>query len=357
MIKFFLTDDENTLQNGLHVEEKKNQYILSYPCGSSSTCSNYFADFPPGTYLIELFGASGGAKTEDWISTASSSDQNTCLYQNNITYFPGNTICQKIESSPGAGGYTSGILNLQSKTRVYIAIGGQGSYETGSSSTCSDGPKGGYNGGGDACLYQSGSASGGGATRIIVAGGGGGSDNCFKWEYSADDDGSGGAGGGLKAQGFWIAGVYHNESIATQTSGFTFGNGESARTNGSLHDSGFKDPIGANDRAGAGGGWYGGFSSHHGNGGAGGGSSFALSKNAEIPSDLIESRNSLYDEPKSEYYAFTKNSQYLIRNPIFFQGIWAGNGKAIITLISITCTHSISKLRLSFSCLFINILI
>ena len=280
-----------------------------YPCPDNNiTCHPLTITLDPGSWFIELWGA----------------------------------------GASNGGGYTAGILPLYHKLTVYAYLGGQ------EMPTGDNAGYGGYNGGGDACLYQSGSASGGGATRIIVAGGGGGSDNCFKWEYSADDDGSGGAGGGLKAQGFWIAGVYHNESIATQTSGFTFGNGESARTNGSLHDSGFKDPIGANDRAGAGGGWYGGFSSHHGNGGAGGGSSFALSKNAEIPSDLIESRNSLYDEPKSEYYAFTKNSQYLIRNPIFFQGIWAGNGKAIITLISITCTHSISKLRLSFSCLFLS---
>ena len=180
--------------------------------------------------------------------------------------------------------------------------------------------------------------------RILVAGGGGGSDN-GGGTFSQSDDGSGGSGGGKEAQGFWINGEYNGNYIATQKSGFTFGNGESSQQYGSLGN-GVKSPSGATDRPGAGGGWYGGFAGHHGNGGAGGGSSFAFTSNAEIPQGKISSRNSYYQNEKSNKYAFNPNTdkQYLLQDVIFAQGIWSGNGKAIITYYqnALTCSRLLS---------------
>ena len=68
--------------------------------------------------------------------------------------------------------------------------------------------------------------------RVIVAGGGGGADNPAGY-LEGRDDGSGGAGGGLTAQGFVINGVPNTKYVATQTNGFTFGSGESAQQYGS----------------------------------------------------------------------------------------------------------------------------
>ena len=66
-----------------------------------------------------------------------------------------------------------------------------------------------------------------GALENATGGGGGGSDNQAPNDiFEGNDDGSGGAGGGLVSQGFWINGIYYNDYIATQTSGFSFGNGD-----------------------------------------------------------------------------------------------------------------------------------
>ena len=48
--------------------------------------------------------------------------------------YGGNTFCNKLSSIGGAGGYSSGILKLLKKTKVFISIGGTGQFITGSSS-------------------------------------------------------------------------------------------------------------------------------------------------------------------------------------------------------------------------------
>ena len=346
MINFYLVGEPDTLQNGKSVIEASTYYyVLQYPCNDPHECTNFFADFPPGHYKIELYGASGGSLNDSYITTALSTDHTSCIDEQNVSIYGGNTRCMAQNSSVGgAGGYTSGYISLKQTTRVYISIGGEGVYEKGDlSNDCSNGPKGGYNGGGDACMYPSGSASGGGATdirinendlwhRILVAGGGGGSDNNFGNEgYMKTDDGSGGAGGGLEAQGFWIAGEYNGSYIAKQDSGFTFGNGESARIDKSNNPNGVQNSSLAMDRAGAGGGWFGGFSSHNGDGGAGGGSSFAFTSDYIIPESEIESRDSKYNIISKKKYAFPKGSPYIVSDPVFVKGIWHGNGQVKIT--------------------------
>ena len=119
-----------------------NTFNFQGPDSTSSSPIEVF--FPKGKYFVELFGASGGGL------------------------------------SPGKGGYTYGLLKLNSPKTLYFYIGGQGINNI---VQILDGCiKGGWNGGGEACSgkYQS---SGGGATdirltkndnyndRIMVAGG------------------------------------------------------------------------------------------------------------------------------------------------------------------------------------------
>ena len=344
MIKFYL-DGEDFVQNDKNVSQKLNEYTLKYPCSDSHECKNYVSLFPPGKYLIKLYGGSGGHMENYVTSSALINNDKECIDQDDVDYYGGNVYCTKKASMAGAGGFTSGTITLQKTTKVYIAIGGRGK-ESKESGSCSfdeeDMLEGGYNGGGNAanCFY--GTSSGGGATdvrllindvwhRILVAGGGGGTDNTAG-DFRSDDDGSGGAGGGLSAQGFWVDGNYNKNYIANQISGFTFGNGESAQEDKSANKNGVQNADGNDDRAGAGGGWFGGFASHNGNGGAGGGSSFAFTEDATIPEGNIPYHDTYYKFKEEQPYAFDKsnNAQYLVRNAELIQGIWDGNGKAII---------------------------
>ena len=370
MILFYLEGNTNEPANGNHVFQNGSTYVLEYPCNVSTQCTNYFSDFPPGRYTISLYGASGGSGYET-AYTAYNENLSDCIEQENVDKYGGNTICLKKSSRSGAGGYTSGVLNLRKVTRVYISIGGVGEWKKGNDSYLhKNRAKGGYNGGGDGFRQPNGCGGGGGATdfrlheddfwhRILVAGGGGGSDNVVDDpKYKKEDDGSGGAGGGKEAQGFWIDGNYNGNKIATQISGFTFGNGESSQQNGSLGD-GFKQGLGYSDRPGAGGGWFGGFAGHHGNGGSGGGSSFAFTEDATIPNNPITSYSSYYDKGTTKNYAFNKDEhkQYFLHDVIFAQGIWSGNGKAIIIYQPINFTWATKKLQIPIINIFIVVLI
>ena len=194
-------------------------------------------------YTLEVWGASGGG---------------------NYQYSDGSNA-----GAAGAGGYSKGTVYLSAGEKLYIYVGGKGTYKTSTTGTI----LGGYNGGGSAwkntndhwTVY-----SGGGATdirfisglwndnssllsRLIVAGGGGGA------SMSA---GYGGAGGGT------TGGVSNQFSAVagTQTSaakGGTFGKGaDSNGTNGA-------DTYWGS--SGAGGGWYGGGVSSWGAGAGGSG--------------------------------------------------------------------------------------
>lgn len=198
----------------------------------------------PGYYKLETWGAQGGGDT---------------------TYLG------------GYGGYSVGYLYLNANDKLYFAIGGAGSYCTGSSCTA----VGGFNGGGSCVAYTDSTStcgSGGGATHIatineatladladatdkiiMVAGGGGGGNYCNTWNYA-----SGGSGGGATGVSSIDLGAPHwtdnngDGAIgATQTSGYAFGQG--AGNNQTMY-------------VGAGGGYYGGLSSTA--NGAGGGSGY-----------------------------------------------------------------------------------
>jgi len=200
-------------------------------------------NLPAGEYKLEVWGAQGGGHSYP--------------NSNNTSY-------------GGYGGYSSGTINLNSPTTLYVAVGGSGGYtELGNYTSYHNG----YNGGGNVTLTPNGndgSAGGGGATHIatrtgllsslnsyrsdvlIVAGGGGGTEHVGVSSASVQGGSGGGTTGGIALS---EAG---NSTAATQTSGYAFGLGQSV--NGTHMGSG-------------GGGWYGGYcgttSNTIGNGGSG----------------------------------------------------------------------------------------
>ena len=189
----------------------------------------------------------------------------------------------------GYGGYSSGIMHLNSNTDLYINIGGMGVAQTSSVSTGTS-YAGGYNGGGHG--YNKGSdgslrtGGGGGASHIaIVSGtlsslsgyGNTGGENISNEILIV-------AGGGASAYGYgskWWNGnsgggmtggySFDQSYAATQTTGYQFGQAGSSFGTGANY-------------AGAGGGWYGGVSAW-GEVGAGGGSGYI--RNPELTSGVM----------------------------------------------------------------------
>ena len=215
---------------------QSNVYIFSYPCASRYECSPYKVELSKGAYKIECYGA--GSKV--------------------------------------GGGYTSGILYVETQLTIYLYLGGQGTYLSyaGSPST-----KHVYNGGGSGNIF---SYEGHGATdvrlnyssnwsnfeslksRIMVAGGSGGSE-C----------GLGGVGGGING-GDGQSGYCINNPEYYNKSGFggTNKNGGYGSFNGTFgYAALYLGETSLNNNLG-GGGYYGGGSSLDGGAGAGGGSSF-----------------------------------------------------------------------------------
>lgn len=178
---------------------------------------------PPGRYLLEVWGAQGG-------------------YRTNATY-------------GGKGGYSRGELTLTEFTQLFVRSGGSGN---------TGGPAGGYNGGGKRSTYN----GGGGASdvrigtddpnhRVIVAGGGGSDGAANKaggygggetGQSRTDNYGTGGFGGTQTgvSNASWQA-TDTSDDTASQTgayAGFGFGG------NGIALKSGYGGA--------GGGGWYGG---------------------------------------------------------------------------------------------------
>ena len=300
--------------------EDENKLIFDYPCSSSTSCTNYEVTFKPGIYKIEMYGACGGGIVSKELTrdTSSSSLAFKCIDHEHDS----NVGCRTDKSVSGAGGYISGKITFLRNMKGYIAIGGKGVLTPSSVNGVGEG---GYNGGGKGkSSYKSDrGATGGGSTdlridvndiyhRILVAGGGGGTDD------QAGNDGRGGAGGGLNAQGYQLTGGFETK-IATQTSGYKFYNGQSG--------------SGGNEYAGAGGGWYGGYASNSNKGGAGGGSSFALGEDPDL----------VFKEKK---YVFQKK-EYKFTEVIHERGVRGTNGQVNITLIKPIFFHTLPLIRRS----------
>ena len=201
-----------------------------------------------GYYLVEAWGAQGGANT------------------NYSTYITG-----------GKGGYSKGYINLTAGDTLYVNVGGKGKYTPHSTATLTPG---GWNGGGDGYGHTDKTVgSGGGATdirlvnddwnnitslksRILVAGGGGGA----SYTNTSNYYGYGGYGGTL------IAGTGERRTGSLKLGA---GGAQSVAGDGYVNNGGFGYGAyyTAAQGSGAGGGWYGG-----GAGtqyiGSGGGSSF-----------------------------------------------------------------------------------
>ncbi|EAX93895.1 hypothetical protein TVAG_131830 [Trichomonas vaginalis G3] len=348
-----------------NVKFNKTHYIFDYPCDSNSECTDYKLILEPGAYKFELYGASGGSRTNE-VSSYRFSDNN-CIEDEIVQKYRGNTKCIRTASVGGAGGYISHTIQLMNQTVTFLTLGGRGiyghkimEYGTPNCFVKQNMVSGGYGGGGsssnfcgtdaDSSGILCGTGSGGGQTavkflnndywhRVLVSGGGGGCDN-GQGTYGELDDGSGGAGRNLTAQSWFANGVLKNEYFADSEKGFSFGVGEAARYGTSSNVFAVREGL-MFDNAGAGGGWFGGFSAQLGSAGAGVGSSWALSKDAIIPKVALTSTDELYNNKISRYYAFNLTSGYLFEDVVNVAGIWNGNGRVVITIIksnySISC--------------------
>ena len=212
----------------------------------SDTCKVYFKQVKflyayTGTEQIFTANQTGLYKLELWGSQGSS----------------GNTKGSSLKAG-GYGAYSTGILSLSEGNKLYVNVGGGGDIVI-TSNVSGKIYEGGYNGGGAGRK----DGPGGGATHIakksgvlsnlenskddivIVAGGGGGT--------SSDPSGTGyclgGAGGGINGVNGTKIGSYYSVKAGnggTQTTGYSFGLGESYNTSNTK------------SYAGGGGGYYGG---------------------------------------------------------------------------------------------------
>ncbi|EAY07010.1 heterogeneous nuclear ribonucleoprotein A, putative [Trichomonas vaginalis G3] len=344
MLKYKLVN-ESKVGAQINVTTDIDQYFFDYPCTSSSDCTDYEVALSPGLYKFELYGSSGGSLNG---VTSYRFPDGSCISEEIVNRYRGNTQCRHHASVGGAGGYISGIILLRKSTLSYITIGGKGTVNK--DTTCYHEIRcfeqnlyspGGYGGGGSTPAHPT-VGSGGGQTavkfiennlwhRVIVAGSGGGADNIYG-NFQGTDDGSGGSGGGLIAQGWFENGTYKNDYFANSTFGFSFGFGEAAQLYGSKNVNGVHKYSSTSDKSGSGSGWFGGFASHDPDSGSGGGSSWALSKDAIIPPGKINSVDDFFTSIGSYEYAFSK-TDYLFSNVIHQAGIWDGNGRVIITIL------------------------
>ena len=268
----------------------------------------------PGRYKFQVWGASGG---------------------------DGVSYNQIYSSHAGLGGYSEGVINLKEKTTTYVLVGGVGRRATVNcnpsqchslSYSCTrDVPdSGGYNGGGWTADTNYDAGGGGGGTdirlgtnslyaRVIVAGGGGGGDNSHGTSGTGGhDDGSGGYGGGATAGKYYINGVAQG-NVATQTTGYKFGEGAS--------------PTLCWDIPGGGGGWFGGFTSEHNNGGGGGGSGFVWMGTPDVSEATIGGKWLLTDSQKLESGRTVAGNQSFPATGSGSEIGHKGNGYARITLV------------------------
>ncbi len=227
-----------------------------------------------GTYYVHAKDASGKTSSKSFSMVCAASTTSNFSYTGAVQNYT--TPCRgsytlyvwgaQGGNSGGNGGYSTGTINLNEKTSLFVYVGGQGS--TGTTA--------GFNGGGTAASTNGG--SGGGASdiriaqdslysRVIVAGGGGGKgqDSCAAGGVGGGTSGGGSAsqnncgtqaGGGTQTAG-GAAGVYSSTKGANTGSFGKGGNGGSGSYIG----------------GGGGGGWYGGgagASSSWSNGGGGG---------------------------------------------------------------------------------------
>lgn len=265
-------------------------------CSYSGSAKNI--TLPIGEYKLECWGAQGGAG------------------------YDGGT-----QSIGGKGGYSTGILTLDTRTTIYLYTGGQGSRGY----TTTGLVAGGWNGGGAGCITSANNityskGSGGGASdirigstttnyRIIVAGGGGGGSRQKVGGAGGGTTGAdgvavsyaGGTGGTASAAGVsYYNGATGNTTYITEAK---FGTGGAAKTTGA-------------NCAGGGGGWYG-----------GGASSSTITQSQ--PGSGGGGSGHVYTSFTANDYPSTKpNTKYYLGSASTIQDVQSGNGLIKITVLA-----------------------
>ena len=281
-----------------------------------------------GSYRIELWGAGGGE--DNYAST--------------------------LLSNQGRGAYTTGIINLEKGTKIYVYVGQKGASGITNRNTLTSTS---FNGGGagmGSSDGDDGGGAGGGATdirlvsgswddfdslksRIMVAGGGAGG-STVSYNFSNISAGSGGLNGVGSSWRYQNKENKNHDFNATQTTGYGLGVGENGITVGNAGGSG------------AGGGYYGGLKSTDSpSGGAGGGSSYISGYDGCNSLSEESTANNIIHTDQSVHYSgleFT-NSQIIAGNiemPTHDgSGVMTGNdgnGYAKIARISDT-TSNVTK--------------
>ena len=270
--------------NIINIEENDNSYTLTYPCLSDqSHCFPFFCVLPPGSFLFEVFGGSGGSPSPSHI---------------------------------GYGGYSAGIVEIKEPTNSFFFVGSEGFTKSDSSGLTLSA----FNGGGRGynAISSTFASSGGGGSdirlindslhnRIIVAGGGGGTgynNNYYK-------GGNGGSSEGVK--GIDYSSGDQGGQPGTQNSG---GLSTFSQPNGVFGYGGQRD---TNNGCGGGGGWFGGGSGGTGLAAGGGGSGF------------------VYISPHSMNYL--PSSFYLTNASTTYQTTVSGHGQIKITILNLS-SHS-----------------
>ena len=211
---------------------RRSTYFLDYPCETPHQCSPIETILPPGSYLLELWGAQGG---------------NASLFND--------------FREGGFGGFSSGILRLNTHTKAFFYIGGSGIQDDNSTERTTGTS---FNGGGSGRTdagYRLATSGGGGTDvrlvensiyhRVIVAGGGGGSNTAYSKCYG----GHGGGETGTNATQCHIEAA--NSTSGTQTEGgITKYPATIMQSNGTFGYGGNAWEKG--DGCGGGGGWFGG---------------------------------------------------------------------------------------------------
>jgi hypothetical protein len=229
----------------------------------------------PGTYQLEVWGASGGIQSSSY--------------------------------PRGLGGYSKGVLTLRERTKVFVRLGGQGSDTTNGIGTE------GCNGGGYTTSYA---RSGGGSTdirlkfdslhsHVIVAGGGGGTG-----DQTYD---SGGHGGGLNGgNGGYYSGYtscHSGKGGGQQTETTACYNGiENTCPKGTF---GYGRNTTGSCAGAGGGGWFGGSASNQEQGG-GGGSGY------------------VFTESSAKVGGYLLGEEFYLTNTSMQNGVNSGNGYASI---------------------------
>jgi hypothetical protein len=259
-----------------------NSMYFTYGCQDKTFCEPFVQTLGSGIYKFEVWGASGGSDAG---------------------------------KTRGKGGYSKGIISINSETKVYINVGAEGGFLHTSSAPVT-GPTRNANGGGgqgrfnkDLHQYLGG---GGGSTdirllnnslnnRVIVAGGGGGSG--YYGGHSKGGDG----GGEIADRG---------EVSRTNSCNGGIGGGQNSAAGSSFFQGG-NHPGGNSNAGGGGGGWFGGAYGQCSAAGGGGGSGF-----------VYTGANSFIDLPINYFLSQTENKK----------GVNTGDGIAKITKLSTECT-------------------